>query len=94
MNKQGKTMYANAILTELIALYESKQMNERLEKIIKELKFVRLHLAQLSIENDELKETTLKTSIKNNDLEAAYKTMYRKTKRLENDLTELKKNIV
>ena len=94
MNKKGKTMYAHAILTELIGLYESKEQNEKIEKWVKELRFVRLHLSRLSLDNDELKEEISLLESKIIPLEAGYSTMYRKFKQSEKDLKTLKENIV
>lgn len=91
--KKGKTMYANAILTELIGLYESKEQNEKIAKWIKELRFVRLHLAQLSIENDDLKDENLKLGVERTPIEAAYTTMKRKYEQAEKDLKTLKENL-
>jgi uncharacterized coiled-coil DUF342 family protein len=91
---KGKTMYANAILTELIALYESKEQNEKIKKWVKELRFVRLHLSRLSLDNDELKEEVSLLNSKIIPLEAAYSTMYRKFKQSENDLFKLKENLI
>ena len=90
--KHMKPVIAESVLSELIALYE-KQGTEKAQEWIKKLKFVRLHLARLSIENNEQYEEVLSLEAQITPLEAAYTTMKRKYEKAEQDLKTLKENL-
>ena len=90
--RQLKPVIAEGVLTELIALYE-KQGTEKAQEWIKKLKFVRLHIAQLSIENNDLREENDRVYLDLSLLEAAYTTMKRKYEKAEQDLKTLKENL-
>ena len=90
--KHMKPVIAESVLSELIDLYE-KQGTEKAKEWIKKLKFVRLHLARLSIENNEQYEELLSLESQITPLEAAYTTMKRKYEQAEKDLKTLKENL-
>lgn len=90
--KSMKPVIAESVLSELIHLYE-KQETEKAKEWIKKLKFVRLHLARLSLENNEQYESILELEAQITPLEAAYITMKRKYEQAEKDLKTLKENL-
>ena len=90
--RQMKPVIAESVLSELIALYE-KQGTDKAKEWIKKLKFVRLHLARLSIENNDLREENDRVYLELSPLEAAYITMKRKYEKAEQDLKTLKENL-
>ena len=90
--KHMKPVIAESVISELIALYE-KQGTEKAQEWVKKLKFVRLHIAQLSIENNDLREENDRVYLDLSPLEAAYTTMKRKYEKAEQDLKTLKDNL-
>jgi hypothetical protein len=90
--KQMKPIIAESVLSELIELYE-RQGTDKAKEWVKKLRFVRLHLAKLSLENNEQYENIIYLESLITPLEAGYKTMKRKYERTEKDLATLKENI-